>query len=394
MEGYLKTSGIIEQKMLFRKKGGDVYCIGCRTSDKYIYAPCKEADVIYYILKQIEAQKGLEEITKNAKQKFNTSSIDVSEIIKKCKQSGLVELSEGEKINREIDEFELMMINLKDFSLQRLYSGFEFLSSHLTKLMVFMISVMVLAIISAFTVLVINKSMTFPWRNVFSDPVVLIYMWSIQFLSLVLHEFAHAIVGYKYGAIPKSFSIAVLYYCSLIFYIKLPGIYFQERDKRLKIWSAGIFTNLFLAACFWFCFFFANGPAKIFFAIGVLCNVMLALNNLLPFFYSDGYYILSTFLKAPNLRKRSLFQFKKLFKQGINKESVIYWSYLLITVWVTVFIFGGQILIVISSIADNLKNGVGLLRIFGDYINLFIIMGVGILGKIIGKVKGRKKGRE
>ena len=384
MEDYLRTTGCIEQKILFKKKSGDIYCIGSRESDKYLYASSEEARVIYFVLHEIEQGKSLRQIEELAFDQYRLPPETVKAIVKKGKESGLIEIPEKESIKKHIDEFELMMVNLKEFPLKRLYPLFIFFSNHMRSVVVIMIATIV---VSAYMLFFNNKWKLFPWGQIFSDQRTLIYMWIIQFFSLVLHEFSHAAVGYKYGARPKSFSIAVFYYYMLIFYIKLPGIYFQKGKERIKIWSAGIIMNLFLASCFALLLLSGCNRLELFLMVGIVSNIMLAVNNLLPFFYSDGYYMLTTLLKAPNLRKKSFFQIKKLIKNGFSKDTMVYWVYLVITVTVTICIVGGQILIIAKSVYNSILFGSGFGEIIREYLNLFIIAGIGIIGKMITRIR-------
>ncbi|WP_202193066.1 metalloprotease [Roseburia faecis] len=386
MEQYWKTTGPIEQKVLFKKKTENIYCIGSRSSDKYIYAPDREADVIYTILHWIDQGKSIVEIQKDMGDRYGMSQKNVDVIIEKCKKAGLIKIPNGENIKPDVDEYELMMVKLKDFSLIKIYPVFHMLIKYFRIIFVLMLCVMMFAVAS---VAMNMDKVDFPWKEVFANPKTLLYMWVIQFFSLVLHEFAHAIVGYKYGAKPESFSVAVFYYCTLIFYIRLPGIYFKTQKERIKIWSAGVFTNLFLSACFWFLFLYSSEKIQLFFAVGVMSNLMLALNNLVPFFYSDGYYILATLLKTPNLRKKSFFKIKQLFKEGLSKDTFIYWIYLGVTVLVTGGVLGGELWIVGNQIYSSILSKTGFWNIVKDYSNLLIIMLIGIVGKIISVCRKR-----
>lgn len=392
MGAYLKTTGLIQLGVLFKKKNEDIYCVGSKNSDKYLYAPLNEANIIYFILHEVDCGKSKVQIRQLLKSKYGILPQEMDSIVRKCKKYGLIKVEAGDKIEKEIDEYELMMVNLKDFSLRGLYPFFSFLKKYMCFLELMLAIVIIIGGLSLITT---SKLHSFPWRDVFSNPQALIYMWIIQFLSLVLHEFSHAAVGFKYGARPKSFSIAIFYYCMLIFYIRLPGIYFQEEKERIKIWIAGVYMNLFLASCSWILYTKSSGNFKLFFAVGVISNIMLVINNILPFFYSDGYYVLATLLKTPNLRKRSLFQFKKLIKSGLSKETMTYWVYFIIMIFVSVFVLGGQLLVIGGSIYDSVLTGQGLGNILKNYSNLLIIMSVGILGKTIGSIKKRitNKGR-
>lgn len=384
MKERLETTGYIERKLLFEKKNENIYCIGSRTSDRYLYAPSKEADIVFFILHNIDVGRTLCEIEKKGKEKYGLSKEDIKAVIEKGKQSGLIKTEKGEKTKRSVDEFELMLVNLKDFSLKGLYPVFDCIKKNYSILFAVMIFIIGIAILTLFSN---DKWIYFPWREIYSNPYMLIYMWVIQFISLVLHEFAHAAVGYRYGTQPKTFSIAIFYYCMAIFYIKLPGIYFRERKERIKIWSAGIFMNFFLAACFLIAFTFSDNNLRLFYAVGVLSNILLAMGNTFPFFYSDGYYILSTFLSVPNLRKKSFFQIRDLMRSKVTKQNSIYWIYLVIAIVASGIIFGSQIAIIGHSLYSSILAGKTAAEILRDYSNIFIITSIGILVKIVGRIR-------
>lgn len=383
---YPKTIGSIEINILFHRKSGDIYCIGSRQSDRYIHAPAYEADIIYSTLQYMDGTLSLSEI--QAKVDLNpiyNNKVDVDHIYHICLNAGLIEVADGEEVQHKTDEFELMLVNLKDFGLSKLYPFFHKIAVFLPIIVTIMIGIDLVAFLLAF-----KEPKIFPWNAVFSDTRALVYMWVIQLFSLVLHEFSHSIVGYRYGIKPKSFSIAVFYYCSLIFFIKLPGIYFKTPQERVKIWVAGMFTNLFLASFFYYLFLLSSGQLQVFAAVGVVSNILLILNNVMPFFYSDGYYLLSTLLKSPNLRKKSLFQFKKLIKGKFTRDTIVYWIYLIVTVLVTVLIIGAQVVAIAHSVLLKIAAGYSPLIIVRSYLNLIILMAVGVVGKIISSIRKRR----
>lgn len=102
---------------------------------------------------------------------------------------------------------------------------------------------------------------------------------------------------------PRRLSVCVLYYVSLALYVRIPGIYLLPSRKRIAVWSAGVVTNLFLAAGFMILSSFSSGDLRLSLFIGVFVNLMMAVNSLMPFMCPDGYCVLSTVLKMPNLRK-------------------------------------------------------------------------------------------
>lgn len=137
---YPKTIGCIEKHILFHRRSGDIYCIGSRQSDKYVYAPTHEADVIYSVLQYMDGTLSLSEIQKEVDTALDYNSIiDVDHIYHICLNAGLIEAQKGEKIEHKTDEFEMMLANLKDFKLQKLYPLFDKISKYLPLIIALMI---------------------------------------------------------------------------------------------------------------------------------------------------------------------------------------------------------------------------------------------------------------
>lgn len=59
----------------------------------------------------------------------------------------------------------------------------------------------------------------------------------------------------------------------------------------------------------------------------------------------------------------------------------------MITVAMTIGILGGQILIITRAIYNSILSGSGFWEIMCEYSNLFIIAGIGIMGKMITSIR-------
>lgn len=130
---------------------------------------------------------------------------------------------------------------------------------------------------------------------------------AIVFMKIV-HELAHGVAFKRYGG--ECHEIGVM----LIMLI-IPTLYCSTTDswllkskwKRATIGFAGIYVELFLAACATF-IWWSSVPGT----LNSLClNVMATgavsalLMNANPFFKLDGYYIFSDIFELPNLRERA-----------------------------------------------------------------------------------------
>lgn len=379
---YPKTIGLIEETKLFSKK--NIYCVGSRQTDKYLYANKFQADAIYLVLNHMDGNSSLQKIEDDINLNSNTK-INVNKIYQISLNAGLIKTTENYKVKRQKDELELLTVNLKNFQLLKLYPLFKKLSRSIPIIM----CLIIIADLSAVTLAVL-KPVFFPWDEIMSDIRALIYLFIISLFSLIIHEFSHAIVGYRYGIKPRSFSVAIFAFSSMMFYIKLPGIYFLPENKRIKTWGAGIFSNLFLTSIFYIIYSLSSGQVKIFASVGVINNVMTILVNIMPFYYSDGYYILSTVLETPNLRKKSLLQIKKLIKMKLNKDVLVYWIYLFVTLLVTASLIITQTIVAITVISSKYKHGQNLFQILKNYSNLLLLILVSVTVKIISTKKKKK----
>lgn len=386
MNTYPLISQDIEISHMFPDK--DIYCIGSREKDRYIYIPSAQANAVFEVLKYMDGTNSIQSIQMKMESK-GKYKIDVEKVYQIAFSSGLIERVEKSDKRKAKDELELLMVNLKDFSLKRIYPIFNYMA----KYRLIIVFVMILVDSFAIFLLMIND-LNFPWDSVLSDIRAFFYLFIISSVSLLIHEFSHAYIGFCYGIKPKSFSVAIFAFSSLLFYIRLPGIYFLPKAKRIYTWSAGLFSNFFLVSFFLIIYIFSSGQLRLFSAIGIITNSMTIITNILPFYYSDGYYILSTLLETPNLRKKSLLQINKLFKSGINRETKIYWLYMIITVIVTATAIIFQIYVIVTSIMSKIQEGLGIFGILKSYSNLLLIFLLGFTNKIISVIKNRRDTKE
>lgn len=382
-----KISGNVEKSVLFHRSDGDVYCIGTRQTDKYVTAPECDADAVYETMRLIDGTRTLEEIQSLSDQRSNIGSkVDVERLYKICEGAGLTERSDKTVSSRAHDELDLMLVDLKTFGLSKLYPVFKVVASTLP------IAVLIMVMIDAVACAMFGLSgESVPWNALLGDPRVILYAWIIQVPSIIMHEFAHAAVAYKYGIRPKSLSFCIFYYCSLAFYVRIPGIYLKKEKERVAIWSAGIFTNICIASLFLLLYLCSTGQMRLFASVGVIVNLGMALGNVMPFFYSDGYYILSTLLKTPNLRKKSLFGFKSLISEKPTKNSLVYWTYLFVTVGVVVAVVGVQLVTIGGSIVGDAATGMTVVDMATKYFNVAMIVVLGLVAKTVSSIQKRRR---
>lgn len=224
--------------------------------------------------------------------------------------------------------------------------------------------------------------MYFPWIMMLSDARSIIYAIPISLFSILFHEMSHAIVGYRYGLDAKYLHISVYAYFSMMFYIELPGIYLLSSSKRVKIWTAGVFSNLFLASVFYCVSVNSSGQIMLFSSIAAVTNLSVIITNMFPFFHTDGYYILSTILETPNLGEESFSRLTNVFKGRWKKEDLIYGLYSVLAV----ILISGFILMLlpIKQIQDG---SLTFSKVIKNYMNVFILFILASSARIARRIK-------
>lgn len=126
---------------------------------------------------------------------------------------------------------------------------------------------------------------------------------------------------------------------SSMFYLKIPGIYTLTKKQRIVVWSSGVFANLLLSATALLLGQCVGGGGAIIANLCTMTNISLVLFNLSPLLPLDGYFLLSTIINQPNLRKNSFGMFNDIIHyKGSLKLKLIYIAYFMCSVGFMSFI--------------------------------------------------------
>jgi putative peptide zinc metalloprotease protein len=123
----------------------------------------------------------------------------------------------------------------------------------------------------------------------------------------ILHEFGHGFVAKKHGCRVPAMGVAFLVMFPMAYTDTNEAWLVRDKWKRFEISTAGLKTELMIAA--WATFAWAILPdgairSAVFFLAAVSWVLSVALNAS-PFMRFDGYFILSDMLDFPNLHSRS-----------------------------------------------------------------------------------------
>ena len=126
-------------------------------------------------------------------------------------------------------------------------------------------------------------------------------------LSTLLHELCHGVVATRFGLIPKRLGVVAYLIFIPMFFLKIPGLYTLSPRKRIIVWAAGIWGNFTIAALALIAMRVLGHASVYGQMMGkiALANCFIAGMNMLPFLPTDGYFIMSTILKKPNIRPRA-----------------------------------------------------------------------------------------
>ena len=363
---------------LFSKKDSKIYCVGSRDIDRYFEVKGNIKDQVLKAIEYFDGTNTLEEIYTLLKEKDGVS-LDIEKFYNLLQTTGLLENEKENKVEKS--EYERISLKLLEVDISKNERTFNKLSC-----MVPFIFILTLILIP-FSVANIKSNIgSFVDIKNFkingSYIIGAITIVAIFFISILLHEIAHGIVARKYGLIPKNLVVSLYLFISPMVYLKIPGLYTIKENERIKVWIAGIYTNLFLALLsFSFIGHLQGELFKVVFVLGYI-NLMFIVMNLWPFLPLDGYFILSTLMKMPNLRKKSFKEFRKFIKGKENNLTFIYFTYFLVSIGFMSAILISQIIMVYKNFMSGYSMNHSILNALWNIKFYLVLITLAIIYKV------------
>jgi hypothetical protein len=139
----------------------------------------------------------------------------------------------------------------------------------------------------------------------YDTPVLPFLLGSIIFLiAEFLHEFAHMATAYRYGC--KLGEAGLEFHIGIpFFYVKTSDIRSRGTAANIRVFEAGPLTTLMLGGLFTILYLFMPTWKYLWADLSFLL-VLSSLVTLSPFIKTDGYFILQSILKFPNLFSHSI----------------------------------------------------------------------------------------
>ena len=336
-----------------------VYAIGSIDRDRFIEVDETRKDVILYAISLMDGKRSFEDIDKRI-------SVDKGVIIKTeelyntLKKADLLFEQGSQGVIKS--EFETLGLKVFEISLKGLKKLFRSLSVLTVPLYLLTLLVLLFAaFFAAFNYSSITVGSLFGFTDSYLKNIIITIL--IMFFSILCHEFSHAIVASKYGIIPRKLTLSLYLYISPIVYIKLPGLYTIKPRERILVWGSGITTNM-LFACIGLVFTVLlkkHGVSESIISIVNrfwYINGVLAIVNMCPLMPLDGYFMLATTLKIPNLRRGAFKALKTSVGSKRIRFSVGQFLYFVLSILLMGMVVGKEILSMISIFVYNTKDGV------------------------------------
>jgi putative peptide zinc metalloprotease protein len=150
--------------------------------------------------------------------------------------------------------------------------------------------------------------------------VGIITLYLLQFITLMIHEWSHAITTKHFGREVRRGGF-LIYMGMPAAFVDTTDIWMEPRRPRIMVSWAGPHSGFFLGGLASLLLLAAPGA----FAQGVLyqfafLTYMTSIMNLNPLLKLDGYYILMDWLEIPRLREKSLAFISKSLRPKLRKH--------------------------------------------------------------------------
>lgn len=149
----------------------------------------------------------------------------------------------------------------------------------------------------------------FSSNQTFNFLQILPFYFLISFIATMFHELGHATATHFYKAKHGGIGFGFYLYFMPVFFADVTDIWRLDKWKRIVVNASGVyFEVLFCGILALFSFYLGN--TALLAIVSILS--LKTLYNLLPYFRTDGYWILSDYLSQPSLLATSFKKAKEL----------------------------------------------------------------------------------
>lgn len=309
-----EVAGDIGSWRLFQSR--DLYIVGSIAVDQYLIVPKEKLEITMDAIKLLDGTSSLEAIQRSFRAKWG-KNVDFVSIFLKLREAGLVKTAQlGSRPASEILRNSIRLLNLHLSGITQLLASTSWAFAPLFLIPTTVLLAIMLATFN-FTALATLSGLAMNSKSIGQY----VGIWVGLLLTAVIHELSHGVAASRFGLKPRSLTIALYLGFVPYIYIRIPGIYTLSAGKRMVIWGAGMYSNLVMIGILWQMLLHVPAHTTLAFILGSLiwANIGLITFNLSPFMATDGYFMLSTALRTPNIRTKAYVEGRKWLKRESNQ---------------------------------------------------------------------------
>lgn len=149
-------------------------------------------------------------------------------------------------------------------------------------------------------------------------------LWVTIYLTIAVHELGHGLTCKYYGGEVHEIGLLVMFMQPCLYANVNDAWLFDKKWKQIMVTLAGGFIELWIGSIFAFLWLCSNPLTflnVLSFQVVTICTAATILANFNPLVKLDGYYLLSDYLEAPNLRDNAFKYLKYLFARYVFQKN-------------------------------------------------------------------------
>jgi putative peptide zinc metalloprotease protein len=321
--------------LFFERRSGSesTYIVGSISTDRYLTIPESKLSVVRSFMERLDGRRSLDEIEQELLREHGVR-MNVEALHRKFDRAGLlvdgvgpragdIETMSATAVRLSIDRLLHFLLRLAPMGKPALYAG-----------LITMAVALGLFSFDPASRSAMKMSFAIDWNSLWTMQLFV----PLALVSVLAHELSHCFAAASWGLLAGTLRLQLYLGVIPIVGLKFAGLYTLPSRGRLAVWSAGVFTNLSIMAAalvamsIWF-----RGSAAL--ELLAAINWLLAILNLVPLLPTDGYFILSTLTKDPNVRVRAWDWLRRPFRSGGTRPSWFVLAYVVSTVWLLLSTF-------------------------------------------------------
>lgn len=348
---------VVEDLILYEDKflGKEKFFLITDERGKYIKLTKNQFEFYKLILPYLDGNFTVEEF-QNILAEYSNNTIHADNILQVLYKNNLLEEKREDsksKVELELSSQKVIEKSLKDFE-EKHSKAISILDIffRLAAVVIIIIALILVCFNGALIKEVYAQTKIFSWSNVKPFDFIFIALFSV--LAIPIHELGHLLCAHRLGVKWKSFTFALRWGISPVYYIKYYQFYSNKSKVKIKILLSGIYMN-FVQACLFFILLVFTYDWKM--AVLAILNLGMVVSCIFPSGTSDGYHVMSMVLDLEGIRWKMIQSVSKVVKNPKEfftlikqREQVILFLYFGISY--TMGILGSIILL--STIIDYL----------------------------------------